>query len=396
MPRLSKIGAAALAAFGWSTGANVVVDYLVVAGGGSGGNGRWRWRRCGWLSSGTESLNPTLSYTITVGAGAPVNTTSDNVGTGSKGSDSAFFGITSTGGGYGAVEGPTAPNYYGVGGDGGSGGGGSRGGAGGSGNTPSTSPSQGNNAGTSADKGAAGGGGSGAVGGNGGATTGGNGGAGTASSITGSSVTYAGGGGGGVYTTGTAGTGGSGGGGNGGAPNGNNGIAGTANTGGGGGGASGGGCGGAGGSGVVIISYTSATQKFGGGIVTQAGGKFIHTFTSSGALSPLSSVTADYLVVAGGGGGGGQGNASGAGGAGGLLSGSGLALDANSIYTVTVGSWRRWFKAQPQEELMLFKFRIHYQLHQLAAVGGGYGKVVEVATGALGGSGGGGAGFKSR
>ena len=39
MPRLSKIGAAALAAFGWSTGASVVVDYLVVAGGGGGGGG---------------------------------------------------------------------------------------------------------------------------------------------------------------------------------------------------------------------------------------------------------------------------------------------------------------------------------------------------------------------
>jgi hypothetical protein len=37
MPRLSKIGAAALAAFGWTTGASVVVDYLVVAGGGGGG-----------------------------------------------------------------------------------------------------------------------------------------------------------------------------------------------------------------------------------------------------------------------------------------------------------------------------------------------------------------------
>jgi hypothetical protein len=64
------------------------------------------------------------------------------------------------------------------------------------------------------------------------------------------------------------------------------------------------GAGAAGGSGVVIISYTSATQLFGGGTVTQSGGNFIHTFTSSGALSPLSSVTASYLVVAGGGGGG--------------------------------------------------------------------------------------------
>jgi hypothetical protein len=37
MPRLSKIGAATLAAFGWSTGVSVAIDYLVVAGGGGGG-----------------------------------------------------------------------------------------------------------------------------------------------------------------------------------------------------------------------------------------------------------------------------------------------------------------------------------------------------------------------
>jgi hypothetical protein len=78
-----------------------------------------------------------------------------------------------------------------------------------------------------------------------------------------------------------------------------------------------------GGSGIVIISYTSATQLFGGGTVTQSGGNFIHTFTSSGALSPLSSVTASYLVVAGGGGGG-LNLGAGGGGAGGLLTGSGL------------------------------------------------------------------------
>jgi hypothetical protein len=53
MPRLSKIGAAALAAFGWTGGASVSASYLVVAGGGGGAgsngkSGRW-WRRCGWI-----------------------------------------------------------------------------------------------------------------------------------------------------------------------------------------------------------------------------------------------------------------------------------------------------------------------------------------------------------
>ena len=37
MPRLSKIGAAALAAFGWTGLQLVDVSYLVVAGGGGGG-----------------------------------------------------------------------------------------------------------------------------------------------------------------------------------------------------------------------------------------------------------------------------------------------------------------------------------------------------------------------
>ena len=37
MPRLSKIGAAALAAFGWTGLQTVTADYLVVAGGGGGG-----------------------------------------------------------------------------------------------------------------------------------------------------------------------------------------------------------------------------------------------------------------------------------------------------------------------------------------------------------------------
>ena len=39
MPRLSKIGAASLAAFGWTSSGGVPISYLVVAGGGGGGNG---------------------------------------------------------------------------------------------------------------------------------------------------------------------------------------------------------------------------------------------------------------------------------------------------------------------------------------------------------------------
>jgi hypothetical protein len=38
---------------------------------------------------------------------------------------------------------------------------------------------------------------------------------------------------------------------------------------------------------VVIISYPSGSQLFSGGTVTQSGGNFIHSFTSSGSLTPL-------------------------------------------------------------------------------------------------------------
>jgi hypothetical protein len=334
MPRLSKIGAAALAAFGWTGGASVSASYLVVAGGGGGAgesssNAGGGGGGAGGYRTGTASLNPTLSYTVTVGAGGNGGPAGEN--NGSSGSDSVFNSVTSTGGGYGAKR-------YTAGGNGGSGGGGGlgTGSAGGNGNTPSTSPSQGNNGGSGVGTSTGGGGGGASASGSNAPAnqTGGNGGAGTTSSITGSSVTYAGGGGAGGTTIGT---GGAGGGGNGG--NNSNGVAGTANLGGGGGGAydqsSSGRSGGNGGSGVVIISYP-APQQFGGGVVTTSGSNVIHTFNTSGTLSPLSTLTASYLVVAGGGAC--VGWAGGGGGAGGLLTGSSLTIDTNSNYIVTVGA----------------------------------------------------------
>jgi hypothetical protein len=70
MPRLSKIGSAALAAFGWTGLQSVTVDFLVVAGGGGGGGyNNGGGGGAGGYRTGTESLNPTLSYTVTVGAG---------------------------------------------------------------------------------------------------------------------------------------------------------------------------------------------------------------------------------------------------------------------------------------------------------------------------------------
>ena len=336
MPRLSKIGAAALAAFGWTSGVSAVsASYLVVAGGGAGGfAGNGGGGGAGGFLTGTTSLNPTLSYTVTVGAGG----TSVAAISSTNGSGSTFNAITATGGGAG---GPTASGV-GAGNTGGSGGGGlndSQNFAGGSGTA-----GQGNAGGASGGGGAPypGGGGGGASAAGTVGTSGGQGGAGTASSISGSSVTYAGGGGG-ARSSGSASVGGSGGGGNGGVAS--VGIAGTANLGGGGGG-SGSGAGGQGGSGVVIISYVGA-QQFGGGVVTSSGGNTIHTFTTSGTLVPVTPLTANFLVIAGGGGGGGDTGAGG--GAGGYRTSAGtsgggasaeatLTIDSNSIYLVTVGS----------------------------------------------------------
>ena len=323
MPRLSKIGAAALAAFGWTSGAAPVsASYLVVAGGGSGAaqlNQANGGGGAGGFRTGTLSLNPTLSFTVTVGAGGASVASGSS---GNAGNDSVFSSITSTGGGYGGKGIGTAGGAGGSGG--GAGSGGVAGGAGTSG--------QGNAGGSSNTvHSAGGGGGASAVGqnaGSGAGSKGGDGGAGSASSISGSSVTYAGGGAGSGDNNGTGGTGGGG----------NVGVSGTANLGAGGGaGSTAGGASGSGGSGVVIISYVGA-QQFGGGFVTSSGGNTIHTFTTSGTLSPLSSLTAQYLVVGGGGGGGTGLGVGGGGGAGGYRTGTGLVIDANSNYVITVGA----------------------------------------------------------
>jgi len=334
MPLLSRLAVQAARAYGALSFGDknaVPASYLVVAGGGSGGGGTaysGGGGGAGGYQTSTFTLSTLNTYSITVGAGG-----AGAVGYGLAGSNSVISGtgittITSTGGGQGATFGFSPGN-------GGSGGGARE--AGGSGGTGTVG--QGNNGGSSSVGNAGGGGGgASAVGVN--ATTagvGGNGGAGTASSISGSSVTYAGGGGGEGQTT--KGVGGAGGGGDGGQGNPANGTPGTANLGGGGGGSVGtSSTGGSGGSGIVIISYTSATPKFVGGTLTTSGGNQIHTFTSSGSLSPLTPVTASYLVVAGGGGGGtaSGGFYAGGGGAGGLLTSS-TTLYSGATYVVTVG-----------------------------------------------------------
>jgi len=266
----------------------LTVDFLVLAGGGggggiyggggAGGGGAGGYRTSVGTSGGgaaaeaTKTLTAGTNYTVTVGAGGAGGrgTAPDPGGNGSKGSNSVFYNVTSTGGGYGSsYYNPSSSANQGPGGSGGSGGGtgGRVYGAGGAG-TSGQGYAGGRSANTTdSDKdGGGGGGGAAGAGGNAPNNSGGNGGAGRASTITGSSVTRGGGGGGGRDTTnaGSVGSGGSGGGGNGGDPAGN----GSANKGGGGGGCSDtDGPGGAGGKGIVILRYPSAyTITLGSGL----------------------------------------------------------------------------------------------------------------------------------
>ena len=139
------------------------VDYLVVAGGGGGGKGGDRGGGgggAGGFRTGTLSVTPGASLTVTVGAGGAGGTSSAH---GSQGSSSVFDTITAAGGGGGGSE---SLGTAGSGGSGGGGSGSSTTGAG-SGNTPSTSPPQGNNGGAGVNSGnftGGGGGGAGAAG----------------------------------------------------------------------------------------------------------------------------------------------------------------------------------------------------------------------------------------
>lgn len=249
------------------------VEYLVVAGGGSGGTAGGGGG-AGGLLTGSTNVFVATSYTVTVGGGGAGGGIAWG-GSGNPGSNSVFSSITALGGGYGG---------HGGGGNGGSGGGGAQG-NGGSG-TAGQGNAGGNGNPTNSSYPGGGGGGASTVGVNASGRDGGAGGNGSSSSITGSSVTYAGGGGGGTRGNngGSAGAGGSGGGGAGGATGG--GTSGTTNTGSGGGGSGGENSGqpvGAGGSGIVIIRYTGS-QRGTGGTVTSSGGYTIHTFTSSGTF----------------------------------------------------------------------------------------------------------------
>ena len=240
----------------WTSPSSVSsIDCLVVGGGGAGANngsgnqprGVGGGGAGGFRNLTGVSVTPSTTYAITVGAGAPYGVTVFENNNGNPSSIGSV--VIGAAGGGGAANGA-------AGRAGGSGGGAGQTASGGAGNTPSTTPSQGNKGGDSTGTGGAGGGGAGAAGANTAGVSAG--GAGAVSTITGSSVTYAGGGGGAGGGIGSS--GGSGGGGTGRADA--NADSGTANTGGGGGGASNWNnsstfAGGNGGSGIVIIRYSA-------------------------------------------------------------------------------------------------------------------------------------------
>jgi hypothetical protein len=261
-------------------------NFLIIAGGGAGGDtrefvyGSSAGGGAGGFVFGTTAIYTGVVWPVIVGAGGAVV----SGGQGFQGGNSSVFGVTAIGGGFGGATATSGAS----GGSGGSGGGGPQvNGVGGSG-TAGQGNAGGNGSYNAPSYGSGGGGGAGAVGGNGSPTVGGNGGNGLTSTITGSSVYYAGGGGGGGYQASSYSSGGLGGGGAGGGP----GTAGTANTGGGGGGSGYAGgvgqAGGAGGSGVVILSiptvfYTGVTT--GSPTVTTNGIYTVLTFTSSGSYT---------------------------------------------------------------------------------------------------------------
>ena len=271
------------------------ISYMIVSGGGAGGRGNntegGGGGGAGGLVYGTSSVTSLQQFTVTIGAGGAG--TAFPAGNGLRGGNSSISSIStiSVGGGGGlggAGPAPEAP--------GGSGGGG--GSATGTGNlNGSGTPGQGNAGGTGGMGpqlySSGGGGGAGAVGTNGVSGQSGPGGTGVAYSLSGSSVTYAGGGGGGGGGSAPfsrPGAGGSGGGGGGGGdyPGPAVAVAGTTNTGGGGGGATGPAPtspGASGGSGIVVIVYPGTNQLGTGGTVTSAGGNTVHTFTSSGTFT---------------------------------------------------------------------------------------------------------------
>jgi hypothetical protein len=302
----------------WAGVPPTVVEYLIVAGGGGGGfaTNAAGGGGAGGLLQGFAGVVPGASYFVTIGSGGTFSNTINVAG--SLGGNSVFDAtssnattgrIVATGGGGG---GSGYGNTNGFPTSGGSGGGGwsidnatlSLSGSVGASGISGQGNAGGNGFFATSGYGASGGGGGAGTLGLSGAsqTAPGNGGAGIASDITGTRVTYAGGGGGGNDSRSgntTPARGGAGGGGNGGAVT--VATAATSNTGGGGGGGSAGsGNSTNGGSGIVVIRYPGNVQYFTGGTLNYSNGFIVHTFYSSGTLTPIAPrlfATPDYQIA---------------------------------------------------------------------------------------------------
>src|ERR1035437_6965172 len=263
------------------------VTYLVIAGGGGGAGGRHAGGGggAGAMLTGTQAVTAGTPYAITVGDGG-----AGNAGARTSGNNSIFSSITSTGGGGGGTEAGNGLN------------GGSGGGAGFTG-TGGIGTSGGNNGGVgfnASSESGGGGGGAGAVGSNApDSSYGGNGGVGLSSSISGSSLNYAGGGGGGNHNQTAGGTASFGGGA--GAKTGTA-TAGTSNTGGGGGGSGDTGTGAKGGSGIVVISYTTTTSTnvpvFGVNQTSPTAELHLGAGTANASTAPLKFTSGTNLSIA--------------------------------------------------------------------------------------------------
>lgn len=276
------------------------LEYVAIAGGGGGGFNAGAGGGAGGYLTGSFTVYPGNSFTVTVGSGGTGGVNGSDGSPAGTGGNTTIVGATIGSilcyGGGGGV------NSGGNGGNGGSGGGGAAGGTGGkgvyTGSTYVNAARQGYDGGAGngsdgAARSGAGGGGAGGVGANQGPGAGG---IGVANPFTESTtgqlsggIYYLGGGGGGSPHSGSGAAGGLGGGGTGGTGNSSAGTAGTANTGGGGG--AGGGYsfnGGNGGSGVVIFRAPlgTGTSNITGTYTTVSGiSNRIWTFTGSGTIS---------------------------------------------------------------------------------------------------------------
>ena len=138
--------------------------------------------------------------------------------------------------------------------------------------------------------------------------------------------------------------------------------------------------------GVAAAGATPASApKATGGNITTDGTYWIHTFNSTGTFTPATSLTCDYLVVAGGGGGGPSNSVGsrggGGGGAGGYRYFTSQSLTANTAYTATVGAGGATYTQGATSSF-----------NSSSSTGGGYGGTSDVGGANSGGSGGSGGG----